>query len=144
MAGTAVNTRLTAMGASPAQLITLGLLLSTLLAASLLAMAFAGGKSIALVVLVMVGVALSFGLISPNAMSEALQPLPEIAGSAGAVMAFFQMLGAASSSALVSKLFDDRSALSMAAVMASFCLLAIASYAGIARPAERLSARTAY
>ena len=144
MAGTAGNTRLTSWGASPARLITLGLALSTLLAASLLAMALAEGKSIALVVLVMTGVALSFGLISPNAISEALQPLPEIAGAASAVMAFFQMLGAASSSALVARFFDGRSALSMATVMLSFCLLAIAAYAGIARPAGRLTTNIAY
>jgi DHA1 family bicyclomycin/chloramphenicol resistance-like MFS transporter len=148
MAGTAINTWLTKLGAPPARLITLGLMLSTLLAACLLAMALADGKSIALVALVIAGVALSFGLISPNAISEALQPLPEIAGSASAMMAFFQMAGAASSSALVSKFFDDRSALSMAAVMAFFCLLAIASYAGLARPARqdnrRLAAQIAY
>jgi DHA1 family bicyclomycin/chloramphenicol resistance-like MFS transporter len=143
MAGTVVNTRLSRWGASPGQLITLGLMLSTLLAAFLLAMSLAGSKSIAPVVLVMVGVALSFGLISPNAMSAALQPTPEIAGSASAVMAFFQMAAAALSSALVSGLFDGRTSFSMAAVMLCSCLLAIASYGGLARPAERFAADTA-
>ena len=90
-----------------------------------------------LVVLVMVAVALSFGLISPNAMTAALQPFPEIAGSVSAVMAFVQMAGAALSSGLVAGLFDGRSALSMAVVMVAFCLLAVASYVGVARPAER-------
>jgi DHA1 family bicyclomycin/chloramphenicol resistance-like MFS transporter len=144
MGGTVVNTRLSNWGASPSQLITLGLVLSTLLAAFLLAMTLAGGKSIGLVVLVMVGVALSFGLISPNAMNGALQPMPEIAGSASAVMAFFQMAAAASSSGLVSKFFDGRSAFSMGVVMISFCLLAIASYVGIARSAERFATDIAY
>ncbi|MEI9984497.1 MAG: Bcr/CflA family efflux MFS transporter, partial [Aliidongia sp.] len=137
MGGTVVNTRLSTGGASPSRLIALGLMLSTLLAAALLVMALAGGESIILVVLVMVGVALSFGLISPNAMSGALQPMPEIAGSVSAVMAFVQMLAAAVSSALVAELFDGHSAVSMAGVMASFCLLAIASYIGIARRADR-------
>ena len=85
----------------------------------------AGGKSVILVVLVMVGVALSFGLISPNVMNGAMQPLPEIAGSASAVLVFVQMVAAALSSGLVAKLFDGRSAFSMAVAMVFFCSLAL-------------------
>jgi DHA1 family bicyclomycin/chloramphenicol resistance-like MFS transporter len=139
MVGTRFNTRLERWGMSPEQMIAIGLVLSTVLAVSLLAMALAGGQSIAVVVAVMVGVALSFGLISPNAMSAALRPMPHIAGSISAVMTFVQMLAAASSSALVAALFDGHSALSMAVVMLSFCLLAIASYVGVIRPAKRLA-----
>jgi DHA1 family bicyclomycin/chloramphenicol resistance-like MFS transporter len=87
----------------------------------------------------MIGVALSFGLISPNAMNGALRPMPEIAGSISAVMAFVQMIAAASSSALVAALFDGHSALSMAVVMLSFCLLAVASYVGVVGPAKRFT-----
>jgi DHA1 family bicyclomycin/chloramphenicol resistance-like MFS transporter len=134
MAGTRVNARLERWGRSPAQMIAIGLALSTVLAVALLLMAFAGGKSIVIVAAVMVGVALSFGMISPNAISGALRPMPEIAGSISAVMAFVQMGAAASSSALVAALFDGSSARSMAEVMLAFCLLAIASYVGVARP----------
>jgi len=88
---------------------------------------------------VMIGVALSFGLISPNAMNGALRPMPDIAGSISAVMAFVQMIAAASSSALVAALFDGHSALSMAVVMLSFCLLAVASYVGVVGPAKRFT-----
>lgn len=137
MGGTVINRCLGAWAASPGQQITTGLMLSTLLATSLLAMVLAGGASMIFVVLVMVTVALSFGLIAPNAMTAALQPLPEIAGSVSAVMAFVQMATAALSSGLVAGLFDGRSAFSMAVVMVAFCLLAIASYVGIARAAER-------
>jgi MFS transporter, DHA1 family, multidrug resistance protein len=139
MVGTRINTRLERRGMSPGQMIAIGMALSTVLAICLLVMALAGGKSIAVVVLVMVGVALSFGLISPNAMSGALRPMPEIAGSISAVMAFVQMLAAASSSALVAALFDGHSAFSMAVVMLSFCLLAIASYVGVIGPAKRFA-----
>jgi MFS transporter, DHA1 family, multidrug resistance protein len=137
MAGTRVNTRLERWGVSPGRMIAIGLALSTVMAVSLLVMAIAGGKSIAIVVAVMVGVALSFGLISPNAMTGALRPMPDIAGSVSAVMAFVQMLAAASSSALVAALFDGQSAFSMAVVMLAFCLLAIASYVGVIGPARR-------
>jgi MFS transporter, DHA1 family, multidrug resistance protein len=88
--------------------------LSTVLAVSLTIMAVSDGRSLPLVMLVMTGVALSFGLISSNATSEALEPVPAIAGAAGAVVMFLQVLGAASSSWLVAWLFDGRSALSMA------------------------------
>jgi MFS transporter, DHA1 family, multidrug resistance protein len=125
MAGTFVNKRLDDWGVSPAQMIAIGLTLSSVLAAVLLVMAIAGGRSIILVVSVMIGVALSFGLISPNAINGAMQPMPRMAGSASAVLAFVQMIAAASSSALVAGLFDGHSAFSMAVVMASFCALAI-------------------
>jgi MFS transporter, DHA1 family, multidrug resistance protein len=136
MAGTGLNQRLTNWGASPGQLITIGLVLSTLLAVALLTMALIGGRSTPLVVLAMVGVALSFGLISPNAMAGALQPMPAIAGSVSAIAVFVQMLAAAFSSGFVAALFDGRSALSMAAVMVVFCLLAIVSYLSIEPDAE--------
>jgi len=139
MIGTLVNKRFDRWGVSPGQMIAIGLALSTVLATSLLVMAIAGGKSIAVVVSVMIGVALSFGLISPNAMNGALRPMPEIAGSISAVMAFVQMIAAASSSALVAALFDGHSALSMAVVMLSFCLLAVASYVGVVGPAKRFT-----
>jgi MFS transporter, DHA1 family, multidrug resistance protein len=92
--------------------------------------------------LVMIGVALSFGLISPNAMTGAVQPLPEIAGSTSAVLIFVQMIAAASSSALVAGLFDGHSALSMAEIMLLSCVLAIASYVGVVRRAERFAVAT--
>jgi DHA1 family bicyclomycin/chloramphenicol resistance-like MFS transporter len=131
MAGSLLNQHLNGRGVTPRQIIAIGLSLSTALAACLTVMALADGRSIPLVVLVMTGVALSFGLISPNAISEALEPVPEIAGAAGAVVMFVQMLGAASSSWLVSWLFDGRSALSMAVTMLAFCLLAIAASLGV-------------
>jgi MFS transporter, DHA1 family, multidrug resistance protein len=140
MGGAFVNNRLSCWGVSPRQMIVTGLMLSFVLAASLLAAALAGVRSIVLVVSVMIGVALSFGLISPNAINAAMQPVPRIAGSAGAVIVFAQMLAAAASSGLVAGLFDGHSARSMATVMLCFCAAAIASHAWVAGPAERLAA----
>jgi MFS transporter, DHA1 family, multidrug resistance protein len=71
-------------------------------------------------------------------MNGALRPMPDIAGSISAVMAFVQMIAAATSSALVAAFFDGRSALSMALVMLSFCLLAVASV-GLVGPAKRFT-----
>ena len=139
MIGTLVNKRIDGWGASPGQAIAIGLTLSTVMATFLLMMAIMGGRSIAVVISVMVGVGSSFGLISPNAMNAALRPIPDIAGSISAVMAFVQMIAAASSSAFVALLFDGRSALSMAVVMLASCLLAIAAYVCVVGPAERFT-----
>jgi MFS transporter, DHA1 family, multidrug resistance protein len=55
------------------------------------------------------------------------------------VLIFVQMLAAAASSGLVGALFDGHTALSMAVVMVFFCLLAIAAYVGVVRPAGRFA-----
>lgn len=117
MAGARGSRKLSGWGLSPAQVITVELALSTILAASLLLM---GGKSAVVVVLVMVGVALSFGLISPYATKEALRRIPEVVGSISAARTFVQMIGAASSSAI-----DGHSVFSMAVVMFAFCLFRV-------------------
>jgi MFS transporter, DHA1 family, multidrug resistance protein len=137
MAGSLLNQRLARWGVTSRRMIGIGLSLSTALAGCLMIMALADGRSVPVVVLVMTGVALSFGLISPNAINEALEPVPEISGAAGAVAMFMQMLGAASSSWLVSWLFDGHSALSMAVTMLAFCLLAIAASLGVTMVAGR-------
>jgi DHA1 family bicyclomycin/chloramphenicol resistance-like MFS transporter len=63
--------------------------------------------------------------------------LPQIAGTGAAMSGSIQMIVGAVSSELVACLYDGRSALSMAVVMTSCSLLALASYLLIARPAER-------
>ncbi|MGY4426405.1 DHA1 family bicyclomycin/chloramphenicol resistance-like MFS transporter [Bradyrhizobium sp. JR6.1] len=138
MLGTRVNRILGRLGLSPAPVILAGLALSTFLATSLVIMTLAGGKSAVLVVIVIVGVALSFGLVSPHTTNEAVRPMPEIAGTITAARAFVQMVGAASSIAMVAALYDGHSVFSMAAVMLGFCLLAFAIYVGVVRPAEHL------
>lgn len=139
IAGSQINQHLGSRGVTPRRMIRIGLALSTMFSASLLIMALADGRSVAVLVLAMTAVALSFGLISPNAISEAMHPVPTIAGAAGAVVMFFQMAGAASSSWLVTWLFDGRSALSMAVTMLTSCLLAIASHLATPRAAAQIA-----
>jgi DHA1 family bicyclomycin/chloramphenicol resistance-like MFS transporter len=73
----------------------------------------------------------------PNIMNATMQPLPEIAGAVGAAAQSIQITAGAVSSGLVAALFDGRSALSMAAMMAACSLLALMAYFLLARPAER-------
>lgn len=128
MAGARGSRKLSGWRLSPAQVITVELALSTILATSLLLM---GGKLAVVVVLMMVGVALSFGLISPYATKEALRQILEIMGSISAATTFVQIIGAASSGAI-----DGHSVSSMAVVMFAFCLLSGAACLGIVLPAE--------
>ncbi|KWV58106.1 hypothetical protein AS156_35380 [Bradyrhizobium macuxiense] len=134
--GAWLNRSFCGRGASSAQLLAVGLTLSTIMGISLLLMALVGDKSAVVVVLILVGVGSSFGLISPHAINEAMRPLPEIAGSTSATRAFVQIAGAALSSALVVALFDGHSLLSTAVVMLAFSLLAVAAYVGVVLPAN--------
>jgi len=69
-------------------------------------------------------------------MQRAMQPLPQIAGAAGAATGCIQMTTGAIASGLVAALYDGHSALSMTALMALCSLLALLSYLLLARPAE--------
>jgi MFS transporter, DHA1 family, multidrug resistance protein len=100
-------------------------------------MTLAGWMPLASVVPLLILCNFAFGLIAPNAMQGAMQPLPRIAGAAGAATGFIQMMTGAVVSGLVATLHDKHSALSMTALMAVCSLLALASYLLLARPAER-------
>ncbi|WP_267427951.1 multidrug effflux MFS transporter [Methylobacterium sp. GC_Met_2] len=139
MAGAALNGRLAARGINSHRVIGAGLAGATLLAAMLLVDALVFTPSGVPVIAAMAGMGLAFGLVSPNAIHGATEAAPEAAGTAGAIVFCLQMIGAAIASDLVARLFDGRSALSMAAVMLGGCLAAIAAFAGLVRPAARPS-----
>ncbi|WP_407525978.1 multidrug effflux MFS transporter [Methylobacterium oryzisoli] len=140
MAGALLNGWLAARGVSSDRVIASGLALATA-PAFLLAGASLGPPSTLPVVLAMIGIALAFGLISPNAVNRAMQPHREIAGSVSAVVLFVQMAAAAASSALVSGFFDGHSARSLAVVTGVSCAAAIAAYRSIDRRERRASGR---
>jgi len=79
---------------------------------------------------------LAFGLIAPNAMQGAMQPLPQIGDAAHAATGCIQMMVGAVASSLVAALYDGHSALSMSGLVALCSLLALVSYLLLARPAE--------
>jgi MFS transporter, DHA1 family, multidrug resistance protein len=137
MAGAFLNARLGVLGIAPSHLLTFGLALSTSFASLLLIATLCGWTSGVLVVCVMVGVALSFGFISPNATSGAMQPMPQIAGSVSAVAGLLQAAASAASSALVALFFDGHTARSMAGAMFFFSLVAAVFYVQVVSPAQR-------
>lgn len=76
MAGSLLNRRLSGWRVTPRQTIAIGLSLSTALAACLTVMALADGRSMPIVVLVMTGVALSFGRSRPTPSARRWSPCP--------------------------------------------------------------------
>jgi DHA1 family bicyclomycin/chloramphenicol resistance-like MFS transporter len=106
-------------------------------ATSLLTMTLAHWIPLAPVISLLVLGTFAFGLIAPNAMEGAMQPLPQIAGAAGAATGCIQMTTGAVVSGLVATLYDEHSALSMTALMVVCSLVALASYLLLDRPAER-------
>jgi DHA1 family bicyclomycin/chloramphenicol resistance-like MFS transporter len=135
--GVVLSRHLRTQGVSVGRVTVLGLALATLVAAIPFLAALARTTSPVPVIVAMTGVALAFGLISPNAVRAAIQPVPEAAGSASAVALLLQAALAAASSDLVAWLFDGRTALSMAGVMLASCLSAGCFYSGLSRPGER-------
>jgi len=137
MSGALLDGRFGHRGIPASLVLTIGLTLSASAAAALLAMTLAGWTQPAVVAVLLMAVAFSFGVTMPNIMNATMQPLPEIAGAVGAAAGSVQMTAGAAASGLVAVLFDGRSALSMATVMAACSLLALVAYCLFARPAER-------
>jgi DHA1 family bicyclomycin/chloramphenicol resistance-like MFS transporter len=137
MAGAFLNSRFSASGVLPDYPLAIGLGLAAVSAMSLLVMTLADWMPLGLVIPLLVLGTLAFGLIAPNAMQGAMQPLPQIAGAAGAATGCIQMTMGALASGLVAGLYDGHSALSMTALMAACSVLALVSYLLLARPAER-------
>jgi DHA1 family bicyclomycin/chloramphenicol resistance-like MFS transporter len=134
MAGALLNSRLSARDVLPFYPLTVGLVLAAVCTMLLLAMTLVDWMPLPLVISLLVFGNLAFGLIAPNAMQGAMQPLPQIAGAAGAATGCIQMTIGAVVSGLVAALYDGRSALSMTAFMALCLLLALVSYLLLARP----------
>jgi DHA1 family bicyclomycin/chloramphenicol resistance-like MFS transporter len=136
MGGALLDGRLGRLGVSAASVLTIGLTLSAAAGAGLLAISLAGSAQPAIFAMLLMAVALAFGMTMPNIMNATMAPLPDIAGAASAAAGSVQMTVGAAASGLVAALFDGRSALSMAAVIGTSSLLALISYWLLVRPAE--------
>ena len=136
MGGSSLSGRLNTLKVAPSYSLMLGLVLATATTMTLLVVTLAGWMPLPVVIPQLVVGNLAFGLIMPNAMERAMQPLPQIAGAAGAAMGFSQMAMGAASSGLVAILYDGHSALSMTSLMVLCSVLALAVYLLVARPAE--------
>jgi DHA1 family bicyclomycin/chloramphenicol resistance-like MFS transporter len=137
MVGALSNARLSRQGVSHARLIAWGLGIIVVTSVLLLALTLAGAITpAALVGLAVVGF-VGQGIVRPNAVQGALEPVPESAGVASAVVSGLQMLVGGISSAIVAAWFDGRSAISVTATRGVTALMSATVYALVVRPAER-------
>lgn len=137
MVGSVVNARLSRRGASHARVIAAGLATVVATSVTLLVLSGTGTLTVWLLVPLVVVNYVGQGVVRPNAAQGALEPVPEIAGLASAVLTGTQMVFGASASAAVAALFDGRTALAMTGTMTVCALGAAAVYALVVRPAER-------
>jgi DHA1 family bicyclomycin/chloramphenicol resistance-like MFS transporter len=126
--GSSINTWLVRRGARPKIVLDVALGLISLSALTLLAIGIAGvGSPLTVVAPVMVFIS-CFGLVFPNASHEAVQPLPDIAGVASAVLVATQMLFGALGGVAAAALYRNASPLSIGVVMTVGALAATAIY----------------
>ena len=96
---------------------------------TLLAVGLAGlGSALVDAALVMVFIS-AFGLVFPNAVHEAIHPLPEIAGLASALVTTTQMLFGALGGVAAAALYRDASPTALGAIMSASALAGSALYA---------------
>jgi DHA1 family bicyclomycin/chloramphenicol resistance-like MFS transporter len=110
-----------------------------LLTVALLTMLAAAGGGVAALTLLppvllaimpcMIVSAFAYGLVAPNAVHGALDPVPQIAGVASAVMNTLQVVCAALSSLAATLLFAPLGATAVPATMAGFAILALLCHA---------------
>ena len=134
IAGASVNSWLMRRGVKPKAALDLALSLTALAALALLGVSLAGLGSAATVAGLAFFYFLAMGVIFPNAMHEAVHPLPDIAAMASAVLLSSQMLFGALGGALGATLYRNASPLGIAAVMTGAAILAGALYALWLRP----------
>ena len=137
MVGALSNAHLSRRGVSHARLIAWGLGIIVVTSVVLLVLTLAGAITPAVLVTLAVIGFVGQGIVRPNAVQGALEPVPESAGVASAVVSGLQMLVGGASSAIVAAWFDGRSALSVTAMMALTALMSATVYLLVVKPAER-------
>jgi DHA1 family bicyclomycin/chloramphenicol resistance-like MFS transporter len=128
MAGSFLSGRLNTLGVPPARLLGFGLALAATSAIALVVVSVSGAAQVLTLLPLLIINTFCYGLIAPNAIHNALQPLPEMAGSAAAVIGFLRMLAGALASALIGFFFDGHTVNVMSEVMALFAIASLATY----------------
>ena len=143
ISGAFVNDQFAKRGIPSSRILAWSLSIGTASTLALVALSVTGLDSVmTLLPLLMVSNA-TFGLVGPNATHEALQPMPEAAGIASAVLRCIQMMAAAGASALVPLLYHGHSSLPMTGVMAGCASLALLVF-GLQRDKTMPAAMAAY
>jgi len=133
--GSLINTWLVRRHASPRAVLDAALGAIALAALTVLIASVLDGRPPLVFVIAPVMVYISaFGLVMPNAVHEAIHPLPDIAGVASAVLMSAQMLSGAIGGSLAASLYRGGSPLAIGVVMGAGALTAAAVYVAWLRP----------
>lgn len=126
--GAFLNGRLARRGIPSSRILAWGLSLGSISTLALVTLSLTGRDSVAALLPLLMASNACYGLVGPNATHEALQPMPEAAGIASAVLRCVQMMAAAGASALVPALYHGQSSAPMTVVMAGCAASALAVY----------------
>jgi DHA1 family bicyclomycin/chloramphenicol resistance-like MFS transporter len=123
--GSALNGWLAERGVGTSRLLAVGLTLAAASAVCLLAVTASGLTSLVTLVPLLVINTFTIGIVAPNATHAAMQPRPDMAGTAGALAGCFRMLGGAIASLLVGALLPRFGASAMTGTMAACAVLGL-------------------
>jgi DHA1 family bicyclomycin/chloramphenicol resistance-like MFS transporter len=136
MASLMVNGRLSTWGVAPVYPLATGIALAILSASAFLVAILVGWSSVPGLAGILVVGTLGFGLIAPNAIHAAMQPLPAHAGAVSAMAGFIQVIIQSITSAAVFFFDGGNPGLSMAVAMTVCAIGSFLAYGGVARRAE--------
>ncbi|NQE32785.1 multidrug effflux MFS transporter [Microcoleus asticus] len=128
MAGSFLSGQLNTRGVPPARLLGFGLALAATSAIALVVVSVSGAAQVLTLLPLLIINTFCYGLIAPNAIHNALHSVPEMAGSAAAIIGFLRMLAGALASALIGFFFDGHTVNVMSEVMALFAIASLATY----------------
>lgn len=134
--GSLLNARLNRMGVSHTRLIAMGLVTIAAIAVLLFTLAWSGVLNPPLLVGLVVVSFVGHAIVRANAAQGALEPMPEIAGVASAVLTGLQMVVGAVASAIAAALFDGHSAIAMTGMMSVCSVSALTVYFAVVRSAD--------
>jgi DHA1 family bicyclomycin/chloramphenicol resistance-like MFS transporter len=135
--GSFANAFLNRRGVSHSVMISWGLTTIASLAVVLLLLALVGFLAPATLIGLVIVSHVAHSIVRANSTQAALEPVPEIAGVASAVLTGLQMIVGAAASAIAATLFDGHTAIAMTATMSTCAVGAFVIHRLVVRPAER-------
>jgi len=128
MAGSFLSGRLNARSLPSTRLISFGLVLSATSAIVLVVVSANGVTQVLTLLPLLIINTFCYGLVTPNIIHNALQSVPEMAGSASATIGFLRMLSGTLASSLVAFLFDGHTVNIMPEIMCFFAIASLITY----------------
>jgi DHA1 family bicyclomycin/chloramphenicol resistance-like MFS transporter len=128
ISGAFLNGWLAKRGVASSRILPWSLLLGACSTTTLMLLSITGHDGVALLLPLLMASNATYGMVGPNATHEALQPMPQAAGVASAVLRSIQMVAGASASALVPLFYNGHSSIAMTAVMVGCAVSALLVY----------------